>query len=69
MMMVALGRIGGHVFLNPDPFDIAAAAFIIERSGGRVTNWDGHPWSPFGGPIVATNGRLHDAVLEILPRW
>lgn len=46
------------------PWDIAAAVPIIEAAGGRVTSVTG---SALGdGSVLATNGRLHDAVLDVL---
>ncbi|HET6663099.1 MAG TPA: inositol monophosphatase family protein, partial [Acidimicrobiales bacterium] len=46
------------------PWDIAAAVPIIEAAGGRVTSVSG---SALGdGSVLATNGRLHDAVLDVL---
>jgi histidinol-phosphatase len=46
------------------PWDIAAAVPIVEAAGGRVTSASG---SALGdGSVLATNGRLHDAVLDVL---
>ena len=46
------------------PWDIAAAVPIVEAAGGRVTSVSG---SALGdGSVLATNGRLHDAVLDVL---
>ncbi|MDO8430715.1 MAG: inositol monophosphatase [Candidatus Taylorbacteria bacterium] len=66
LMSVAQGRIGGYVFLKPEPFDIAAACLIVERAGGKVTDLDGHPWTPFSSSIVASNGVIHDGLLEVI---
>ncbi|MFE5672064.1 histidinol-phosphatase [Agromyces sp. NPDC056523] len=46
------------------PWDIAAAVPIVEAAGGRVTSIDGAALGD--GSVLATNGRLHDAVLEVL---
>lgn len=66
MMMVACGKITGYVFTNPESFDIAAAGYIIERAGGRVTDVDGNPWGPFSRSLVASNGVLHNDLLRII---
>lgn len=66
MMMVASGKIQGYVFLNPEPFDIAAAGLIIEQAGGKVTDKDGNPWGAFSRSLVASNGILHDELLSII---
>lgn len=66
MMMVACGKIAGYVFPKPEPFDIAAAGLIIERAGGVVTDMNGNPWNPFSKSIVASNGVIHNDLLNIL---
>jgi len=45
---------------------MAAASLIIEKAGGRITDVDGSPWSPFRSDILATNGHLHDKILTLL---
>jgi myo-inositol-1(or 4)-monophosphatase len=64
LMQVAQGKIAGFVFLKPDPFDIAAAGLIVEMSGGKVTDLEGNPWGPFSGSLIASNGVLHDELLD-----
>jgi 3'(2'), 5'-bisphosphate nucleotidase len=52
-------------------WDHAAGAIVITEAGGRVTDLDGHPLDfskgrrlATGRGIVATNGLLHDRVLQ-----
>jgi histidinol-phosphatase len=45
--------------------DMAACSIVVSEAGGRFTDLDGVP-GPRGANAVATNGRLHDAVLEHL---
>ncbi len=52
-------------------WDQAAGSIVVEEAGGRVTDLDGKPLDFSKGRtlaenrgVVATNGRLHDAVLE-----
>lgn len=66
MMWVATGKISAFIHTQPKPFDIAAAGLIVEMSGGRVTDLDGRPWHPFSSSIVASNGAVHDELLELL---
>jgi histidinol-phosphatase len=44
---------------------MAACAVIVAEAGGRFTSLDGRPGPP-GPGAVATNGRLHDEVLQLL---
>lgn len=67
-MAVARGQIGGFVMLEPDPFDVAAAGLIIRQAGGTVTDLQGRPWKATSESIVATNGRIHDQLLDVLNR-
>lgn len=65
LLMVATGKIEGYVHPGPTPFDIAAACLIVEACGGKVTDMEGKPWTAFSKSIVATNGRIHDKVLQL----
>ena len=46
-------------------WDLAAPSIIVEEAGGRVTDLEGRR-TYAGGNALATNGRLHDAILERL---
>lgn len=46
-------------------WDLAALDILVREAGGTFTNLEGAP-GPHGGSAVATNGRLHDAVLAHL---
>ena len=47
------------------PYDLAALVPIVEEAGGRFTSIAGEP-GPWHGSSLATNGLLHDAVLDVL---
>jgi myo-inositol-1(or 4)-monophosphatase len=53
-----------ELFLNP--WDLAAGLLLIQEAGGRVTNLEGEAVSLHAGPIVASNGLLHDWFLDTL---
>jgi histidinol-phosphatase len=59
----------GAVDLAAEPqvalHDLAAPAIVVTESGGRFTSLDGAD-GPAGGTAVATNGLLHDEVLQRL---
>ena len=46
-------------------YDMAALVPIVTEAGGRFTSLAGKP-GPWGGNALATNGLLHDEVLERL---
>ena len=63
-LMVATGR--ADVMIDPimNLWDAAALYPIITEAGGGFSQWDGAPG--IGDSVVATNGLLHDAVIEAL---
>lgn len=63
---VAAGRLDGYWELGIKPWDIAAGIIIVKESGGVVTAYDGSPLDLFSGRILASNGRIHKALVEEL---
>lgn len=66
---VAAGRMDGFWESDLKPWDIAAGALIVAEAGGRVSNMDGEPFSSRGRHVLATNGAIHDAMLEVVRRF
>jgi histidinol-phosphatase len=62
---LAAGRVEIALGLNLKIWDLAAPKIVLEEAGGRLTDLDGHD-SLTSGHALATNGRLHPAVLETL---
>lgn len=63
---VACGRLDAFWELDLKPWDTAAGCLLVGEAGGRVSDFFGQPFSPFKKEIVASNGRLHSLVLELL---
>ncbi len=63
---VASGRLDGYWELQLNPWDVCAGALIVSEAGGRLSDLAGGPVPPSGGEIVASNGRLHQAMLSVL---
>jgi myo-inositol-1(or 4)-monophosphatase len=63
---VAAGRMDGFWESDLKAWDIAAGALIVEEAGGRITNMAGEPYSSRGRHVLATNDRLHDAMLGVI---
>ncbi len=63
---VAAGRFDGFWELKLGPWDVAASSLFIEEAGGRVTSLGGGPLDLDAPTVVASNGRIHDAVLAVL---
>jgi myo-inositol-1(or 4)-monophosphatase len=63
---VAAGRLDGFWEHALHPWDVAGGALIVEEAGGRVTDLAGGPFSSREGSVVATNGLIHEAVIETI---
>jgi myo-inositol-1(or 4)-monophosphatase len=63
---IACGRFDGFWELQLNPWDTAAGKVIVEEAGGRVTNYAGEPYSIYGQTIIATNGLIHQEIVEVL---
>jgi myo-inositol-1(or 4)-monophosphatase len=63
---LATGRLDGYWELRLGPWDVAAGSLMVEEAGGRITNLSGGALDLDAPALVATNGRIHAAVLEVL---
>lgn len=61
---VAAGRFDGFYEHQLNAWDSAAGFIIVEEAGGKVTDLNGDTYSPFQPGIVATNGSIHDELVE-----
>ncbi len=66
LCMVGLGRFGAYFEYELSPWDFAAGRLFVEEAGGRVTDARGGPLPLGKSSILASNGALHDAMLEIV---
>lgn len=61
---VAAGRLDGYAERYIGQWDYMAGALIVQEAGGRVTNYAGDDYFMEGDSIVATNGVVHQDLLE-----
>lgn len=66
LCFVAAGRFDAFWEQGLHAWDVAAGGLLVEEAGGRVTNYTSPSYSPFDRQIVATNGHLHDAVVDVI---
>ena len=62
---VAAGRMDGFWEQDLKPWDIAAGTIIVEEAGGKVTDFVGERFSSRRHQLLATNGKIHDDMLDI----
>ena len=63
---VACGRFDGFFELGLWPWDVAAGLLLVEEGGGRVTDFRDAPNPVFARQLVASNGQIHSAMLDVL---
>jgi len=61
---VAAGRYDGFWEFNLNPWDTAAGVLIVQEAGGKVTRFDGTPFQLDSREVLASNGLIHDEVVE-----
>jgi histidinol-phosphatase len=64
--LLASGKIDAVVESDVNILDVGACAVVVEAAGGRFTDIDGQPLGLGSTSVLATNGRLHEAVLEAI---
>ena len=63
---VACGRLDGYWERGLSPWDLAAGVVLVEEAGGHVTAYNKAPFDIQSGRILATNGRIHRALSQVL---
>ncbi len=63
---VACGRFEGFFEQGLMPWDVAAGALIVREAGGVYSDFSGAQNAPLGMEIVASNGYIHQAMLDRL---
>jgi myo-inositol-1(or 4)-monophosphatase len=63
---VAAGRFDGFWELKLKQWDVAAGTLIAREAGGTVTGLAGQPVGLDAGEIVASNGKIHQHMIDIL---
>ena len=65
---VACGRFDGFWELKLKPWDVAAGALLVTEAGGRITDFAARAFVLGSPGVVATNGLIHPAVVDVLNR-
>jgi len=68
MCYLACGRFDGFWEVSLNPWDSAAGYLLIVEAGGKVTDFAGRTYSIYSRPILASNGRIHEQMMEILKK-
>ena len=63
---VASGRLEGFVSVGLKKWDCFAGILLIREAGGQVTDFFGKDWTNEETHFIASNGRVHDKLIEII---
>lgn len=63
---VAEGKIDAYFELDLQLWDFMASSLILQEAGGKISYWNNDSRLNVKGNILATNGYLHDVLIEIL---
>jgi myo-inositol-1(or 4)-monophosphatase len=63
---LAAGYLDVSVGTRNTVWDYAPTVLLVSEAGGRPTDLSGEPWRLASEGLIATNGTLHDEVLETL---
>ena len=61
---VACGRSDAYFHSGLSPWDVAAGCFILECAGGKNTDFSGENNYVFNKELVASNGSIHQEIME-----
>lgn len=68
IVQVGLGRFGGFFEYQLSPWDFAAARLFLTEAEGTITTCQGDDLPLEKTSVLATNGKLHDPLLEIVQK-
>ena len=63
---VASGRAEARIWHKTKTVDVAAGTLIVKEAGGKVTDFNGNPFSLGSTEVIVSNGKIHDELVDIL---
>ena len=63
---MACGRFEGYWEQSLKPWDAAAGVLIAREAGAVVTDFANNPYTIDQPQILATNGRIHDQMIQLM---
>ena len=66
LCLVADGTYDAYWERRLSPWDTAAGAALVLAASGRLSSLEGGPFDVTRGYVLASNGRVHDGLLELL---
>ena len=66
LAFTACGRVESITIPGAHSWDVSAGVLLVREAGGRVTDFSGNKWNIKSEDMVASNGRVHSNLLEVL---
>lgn len=66
LALLAEGKIDVYLHSGLKPWDTAASSLLVEKAGGKITTPQGEKWNIFNPQMLASNGILHDTIIELI---
>lgn len=66
LALTAAGAFDGYWEMKLKPWDVAAGILLVAEAGGEVSDFSGQPATLDGTEWLASNGKIHDAMQDIL---
>ncbi|MCD4688867.1 MAG: inositol monophosphatase, partial [Desulfuromonadaceae bacterium] len=63
---VAAGRFDGYWEYELNPWDVAAGLLIVQEAGGKTTDFQDNLSDIYDRQVLASNGLIHDAMLQVM---
>ncbi len=61
----AAGRFDGYWEQGLNPWDTAAGTVIVQEAGGKISTYQGAPYTPYQKTVLAANPHIHKQVLGL----
>lgn len=66
LSFTACGRVDAFIMVGVNSWDVAAGVLMVKEAGGRVTDLSGGKFTLSSTSLLASNGRIHRSLLELL---
>jgi myo-inositol-1(or 4)-monophosphatase len=63
---VAAGKGEAYFTTKISPWDVAPGVLLVQEAGGKVSDFQGHPWRPQTSDLLFSNKKLHEMILSLL---
>ena len=63
---MARGGTEGCIHIGTKKWDYAAGALLVLEAGGTITDFDGNPWDMEKNYFIASNGKIHSQLLDLV---